>query len=57
VPQQWGHGHYLMIMILRWFSDVERLDERRLTKEIYEADLDGNATTRRSRRTFFEQIE
>jgi hypothetical protein len=34
----------------------ERMDERRLTKEIYEADLDGNAGRRRPRQTFFDQI-
>jgi hypothetical protein len=25
--------------MLRWFAQVERLDERRLTKETYKADL------------------
>jgi hypothetical protein len=29
--------------MLRWFGHVERMDERRLTKEIYEADVGGNA--------------
>jgi hypothetical protein len=29
--------------ILRWFGHVERMDERRLTKEVYEADVGGNA--------------
>jgi hypothetical protein len=29
--------------MLKWFGHVERMDERRLTKEIYEADLGGNA--------------
>jgi hypothetical protein len=28
--------------MLRWFGHVERMDERRLTKEIYEADVGGN---------------
>jgi hypothetical protein len=27
--------------MLRWFGNVERMDERRLTKEIYEADVGG----------------
>jgi hypothetical protein len=27
--------------MLRWFGHVERMDERRLTKEIYEADVGG----------------
>jgi hypothetical protein len=30
------------------------MDERRLTKQIYEADLDGNAGRERPRRTFLE---
>jgi hypothetical protein len=29
--------------MLRLFDHVKRMDERRLTEEIYEADLDGNA--------------
>jgi hypothetical protein len=29
--------------MLRWFGHVERMDERRLTKEIYEAGAGGNA--------------
>jgi hypothetical protein len=36
--------------MLRWFRRVERMDER-LTKEIYEADVDGNAGRGRPRRT------
>jgi hypothetical protein len=28
--------------ILRWFGHVEGMDERRLTKEIYKADLGDN---------------
>jgi hypothetical protein len=42
--------------MLRWFGHVERMYERRLTKEIYEADLGGNAGKRRPRRTFLDQI-
>jgi hypothetical protein len=29
--------------MLRWFGHEERMDERRLTKKIYEADVGGNA--------------
>jgi hypothetical protein len=29
--------------MLRWFCHEERMDERRSTKEIYEADVGGNA--------------
>jgi hypothetical protein len=39
-----------------WFVHVERKDERRLTKEIYEQNVGGNAGRRRPRRTFFDQI-
>jgi hypothetical protein len=43
--------------MLRWFDHVERMDERRLTKErIYKADLGGNAGRERTRRTFLDQI-
>jgi hypothetical protein len=42
--------------MLRWFSHVERMDEKRLTKEIYEAVLGGNAVRGRPRRKFFDQI-
>jgi hypothetical protein len=37
--------------MIRWFDHVETMD-RILTKEIYEADLKGNA-----KRTFLDQIE
>jgi hypothetical protein len=42
--------------MLRWFGHVERMDERRLTKEIYETDVGGNAGRGRARRTFLDQI-
>jgi hypothetical protein len=43
--------------MLRWFGHVERMDEWRLTKEIYEADVGGTAAGRgRPRRTFLDQI-
>jgi hypothetical protein len=42
--------------MLKWFGLVERMDERRLTKEIYKAVLGGNAVGGKSRRTFSDQI-
>jgi hypothetical protein len=39
--------------MLRWFGHVERRGERRLTKEIYEAELGGNARGRPGR-TFID---
>jgi hypothetical protein len=42
--------------LLRWFSQVERMNERRLRTEIYEADVGGNAGRRRPCRIFLDQI-
>jgi hypothetical protein len=42
--------------MLRWFGHVERMDERRLRKEIYEVDVGSNAGRGRPRRTFLDQI-
>ena len=37
--------------MLRWFGYVERMSERRLTKEIYMADVSGNAVRGRPKKT------
>jgi hypothetical protein len=46
--------YLLLIRRLRWFGHVERMDESRLTKKIYEADVGGNAGRGRPRRTFLD---
>jgi hypothetical protein len=42
--------------MLRLFGHVEMMDKRRLTKEIYEADMGGNAGKGRPKRKFLDQI-
>jgi hypothetical protein len=38
---------------MRRFGHVKRVDEKRLTKDIYEADLYGNAVWGKPRGTFY----
>lgn len=42
--------------ILRWFGHVERIDERRLTKGVYKADVSGNVRRGRPRRPYTDLI-
>jgi hypothetical protein len=42
--------------MLRWFGHIEMMDERRLTKKIFEANVDANAGRVKPRRTFLDQI-
>ena len=39
--------------MLRWFGHVERMSERRLTKGIYKADVNGNAGRGRPIGTYY----
>ena len=43
--------------MLRWFGHVERMNEERWTKQIYEAKVNGNVRRGRPRRTFHNQID
>jgi hypothetical protein len=42
--------------MMRWFGHAERMDKRRLSNEIYEADVGGNAGRERPRRTLLDKI-
>jgi hypothetical protein len=44
------------MLMMMMFGHVKRMDEWRLTKEIYKADLDGNAGRGRPRRTFLTKL-
>ena len=42
--------------MLRWFGHLERMNERRLTKEIYMSEMNGRVRRGRPRRMFEDQI-
>ncbi|KAJ0182139.1 hypothetical protein K1T71_002861 [Dendrolimus kikuchii] len=43
--------------MLRWFGHVERMHDERMTKQIYNAKVDGCRSRGRPRRTFHDQID
>jgi hypothetical protein len=47
----------VVTIILSILGHVERVEERRLRKEIYAANLDGNAVREKPRQTSVDQID
>ncbi|KAJ0176387.1 hypothetical protein K1T71_007566 [Dendrolimus kikuchii] len=43
--------------MLRWFGHVERMHDERMTKQIYNAKVDGSRSRGRPRHTFHDQID
>ncbi|XP_060809954.1 uncharacterized protein LOC132904043 [Amyelois transitella] len=43
--------------MLRWFGHVERMNENRLTKQIYKESVEGKVGVGRPRRTYLDQIK